>query len=53
MTLEPGQRVRHFLFGEGTVLETDSETGAHVIQFDGMKTPRKISYKVKLEKLES
>ncbi|MGI6256090.1 MAG: ATP-dependent helicase [Acutalibacter sp.] len=52
ITLEPGQRVRHFLFGEGTVLETDGETGAHLIQFDGMKTPRKISYKVKLEKLE-
>ncbi len=50
--LEPGQRVRHFLFGEGTVLETDGETGAHLIQFDDMKTPRKISYKVKLEKLE-
>ena len=44
-----GQRVRHFLFGEGTVLETDRDKGAYVIQFDGMATPRKISFRVKLE----
>ena len=46
-----GQRVRHFLFGEGTVLGADMEKGAHVIQFDGMKTPRSISFRVKLETL--
>lgn len=48
-TLPEGQRVRHFLFGEGTVLETDRDKGAYVIQFDGMATPRKISFRVKLE----
>ena len=47
--LPEGQRVRHFLFGEGTVLETDRDKGAYVIQFDGMATPRKISFRVKLE----
>lgn len=47
--LSEGQRVRHFLFGEGTVLETDRDKGAYVIQFDGMATPRKISFRVKLE----
>lgn len=49
--LAQGQRVRHFLFGEGTVLGADLEKGAHVIQFDGMKTPRSISFRVKLETL--
>ena len=47
--LPEGQRVRHFLFGKGTVLETDRDKGAYVIQFDGMATPRKISFRVKLE----
>ena len=47
--LPEGQRVRHFLFGEGTVLETDRDKGAYVIQFDGMATPRKISFRVKLK----
>ena len=47
--LPEGQRVRHFLFGEGTVLETDRDKGAYVIQFEGMATPRKISFRVKLE----
>ena len=47
--LPEGQRVRHFLFGKGTVLETDRDKGAYVIQFDGMATPRTISFRVKLE----
>ena len=46
-----GQRVRHAVFGTGTVTETDKDKGAHVIQFDSMETPRKISFRVKLEKI--
>ena len=49
--LVQGQRVRHFLFGEGTVLGADLDKGAHIIQFDGMNTPRSISFRVKLETL--
>ena len=49
--LGQGQRVRHFLFGEGTVLGADLDKGAHIIQFDGMNTPRSISFRVKLETL--
>lgn len=45
-----GQRVRHFAFGEGTVMEVDAEQGAYVIQFDKIETPRTISFRVKLEK---
>lgn len=44
-----GQRVRHSVFGEGTVLEVDREKQAHVIQFDNMGTPRSISFRAKLE----
>ncbi len=45
----PGQRVRHAMFGLGTVLEADLDRGAHVVQFDSMSTPRKISFRAKLE----
>ena len=48
---EPGQRIRHRIFGEGTVLEADREKRAHVIQFDELETPRRISFRVELEVL--
>ena len=44
-----GQRVRHEILGAGTVTEIDGSRAAYVIQFDGMKTPRRISFRVKLE----
>lgn len=50
-TLPIGQRVRHAVFGEGTVLDVDLNKVAHVIQFDGMGTPRSISLRAKLEKI--
>ena len=46
-----GQRVRHAMFGPGTVLSVDRDKGAHVVQFDGMQTPRKISFRARLERL--
>ena len=49
---EPGQRVDHAIMGPGTVIETDLARGAHVVKFDAMDTPRAISFKAKLEKLE-
>ena len=49
--ISEGQRVRHTMFGEGTVVGVDTDKGAHVVQFDGMSTPRKISFKAKLEKI--
>lgn len=45
-----GQRVKHFMFGLGTVLDVDMDKEAHVVQFDEMETPRRISFKAKLEK---
>ena len=46
-----GQRVRHAVFGAGTVVDVDKDKGAHVVQFDSMETPRTISFRAKLEKL--
>ena len=47
--MEIGQRVRHAIMGEGTIVGIDSEKGAHIVQFDGLPTTRKISFKAKLE----
>ena len=46
-----GQRVRHPVFGAGTVIDVDKDKGAHVVQFDNMDTPRTISFRAKLEKI--
>ena len=46
-----GQRVRHAVFGPGTVTDVDKDKGAHVVQFDNMETPRRISFRAKLEKI--
>ena len=51
IVLQSGQRVRHAVFGEGTVVDADTNKGAHLIKFDSMDTPRTISFKVKLEVL--
>ena len=49
--LPPGARVRHSVFGPGTVLDADTDRGAHIIQFDGISTPRAVSFKAKLERI--
>lgn len=48
-TLAVGQRVMHKVFGEGTVMEVDTNHSAYVVQFDGMDTPRGISFRAKME----
>ncbi len=47
-----GQRVCHAVLGPGTVVELDLDKGAHVVRFDGVATPRAISFRAKLEALE-
>lgn len=47
----PGDRVRHRIFGDGTVRGADKENRVYDIQFDGMATLRKISFRIPLEKL--
>lgn len=46
-----GTRIRHEYLGEGTILDTDAGKGAYLIQFDGIPTPRTISFRVKLSAL--
>ena len=50
MVFPAGTRVRHALFGPGTVLEADRDRGAHLVQFDELDTPRRISFRAKLER---
>ncbi|MDD6706945.1 DNA helicase-2 / ATP-dependent DNA helicase PcrA [Eubacterium pyruvativorans] len=47
--LEPGQRVKHRVFGEGEILSADEKQKCYQIQFRGMDTPRSISFRVKME----
>lgn len=42
-----GQRVRHFIFGEGTVEAVEPD--AYLVKFDELDTARRISFRVKLE----
>lgn len=46
--LAVGTRVRHGVFGTGTVEALDLEKGAYRIRFDELPTPRSISFRAKL-----
>ena len=47
--LPAGTRVRHAIFGEGTV--EGVARAAHIVRFDAMPTARAISFRARLEKL--
>ena len=49
-TMEPGQRVRHSIFGPGVIVDVDTAKSAYVVQFDDMATPRSITFRAKLER---
>ena len=49
--LAPGDKVRHRIMGEGEILSLNTDKGAYLIKFEGLDTPREISFKVKMEKL--
>ena len=51
-TLPLGVRVSHFVFGAGTVVGIDTDRGAYLVQFDSIDTPRSISFRAKLERME-
>lgn len=46
-----GARVRHKAFGAGVIQAIDEQKRAYVIAFNGLDTPRTISFRVKLESL--
>lgn len=49
-SLAVGQRVKHSIFGSGTVVDVDLIKAAHLVKFDNIDTPRSISFRAKLEK---
>ena len=49
-SLAVGQRVKHSIFGSGTVVDVDLIKSAHLVKFDNIDTPRSISFRAKLEK---
>ena len=49
--LPVGTRVRHAVFGPGTVEGLDPDRGAHLVRFDDLPTPRAISFRARLERL--
>jgi len=51
--LKIGDRVRHFIMGEGVITGINEQKKAYVIQFDGIKTERLISIHTKLTQLNS
>ena len=48
----PGDRVLHGIFGPGTILETDTENEVYTVRFDRLDTPRRLTFKVKLDRAE-
>ena len=50
-TLPVGTRVRHAVFGVGTVEGIDDQRAAHLVRFDDLPTPRAISFRAKLEQI--
>lgn len=50
-SLAVGQRVKHSIFGSGTVVDVDLIKAAHLVKFDNIDTLRSISFRAKLEKV--
>ncbi len=46
-----GTRVRHRIFGEGKIVDVDLTKAVYSVEFDGFRTPRSISFRVKMEKI--
>ena len=45
-----GGRIVHSIMGAGEILDVDRGSGAYVVKFDALPTPRKISMKATLER---
>ena len=50
--LKEGDRIRHRIFGPGTITGVDTERSAYIIRFDDMDTDRRITFRAKIEKLQ-
>jgi DNA helicase-2/ATP-dependent DNA helicase PcrA len=49
--LQPGAKVKHAVFGTGTVLSADLDRQCYTVHFESLKTKRTLSMNAKLEKL--
>ncbi len=50
--LAAGDTVEHGILGRGTVLEIDETAGTYTIQFEKTATPRKMSFKAPIKKIQ-
>ena len=50
--LSKGDRVNHNILGNGTIIELDNTKHVYTVQFDGIPTPRQMSFKAPLKKLQ-
>ncbi len=48
--IPPGTRIKHDIFGEGTVIDYDTAINAHIVKFDILDTTRKLNVKVELQR---
>lgn len=46
-----GDRIEHFIQGQGEIVEISTSQGYYVIKFDDLETTRNLSFKTKLEKI--
>ena len=49
LSFRPGDRILHGIMGAGEVVDIDRDNAAYLIKFDNLSTPRKISFKARLE----
>jgi DNA helicase-2/ATP-dependent DNA helicase PcrA len=49
--LQEGDRIRHRVFGPGTIRGVDQDRSAYIIRFDDMDTDRRITFRAKIEKM--
>ena len=49
--LQEGDRIRHRVFGSGTIRGVDRDRSAYIIRFDDMDTDRRITFRAKIEKM--
>ena len=50
--LKEGDRIRHRIFGPGTITGVDMDRSAYIIRFDDMDTDRRITFRAKIEKIQ-
>lgn len=50
-SFEKGQRIKHMIFGAGTIVDSDPMKKAYIIKFDDLETTRAISFRAKMERM--